>query len=69
MIPKLPNSTFPHQILSPSRGHPKELRLSTAAKMPRSVQRLQLNLDLEPRRRWEEFLGQVSRAVFLSGKI
>lgn len=37
----------------------EELRLSTAAKMPRSVQRLQLNLDLEPRRRWD-FLSHES---------
>ena len=34
------------------KSWPKELRLSTAAKMPRSVHKLQLNLDLEPRRRW-----------------
>lgn len=52
-LPKIPPSLIKFSP-QPVR-YPKELRLSTAAKMPRSVHKLQLNLDLEPRRRWEEF--------------
>ena len=63
------SSETPHHVRSKwVKSWPKELRLSTAAKMPRSVQRLQLNLDLEPRRRWGEFLGQVPRLCFFRAR-